>query len=228
MGKYTGNSVKIGTAIHPVLNKPMFVPEDYEFFRKAEKGKLEHTQEWMREFQDFGGGKVILEAFAGAGILTMIYLDEGYEPLVVEQHDGLVRALRKNLKRYSPTPERTRCFLADNMTILPGIPSDNPDIKAIDLDCYSHCVPQIRESARILRKGLLFVSSGEILPICRFKKYDFIEKRYGISFRGSWRNFPKDVIYKFVRQAFLEQGKKTEFVGAFVWPTVCRLCVRVN
>lgn len=228
MGKYAGNSTKIGQTTHPLLGKPMFVPEDYEFFKQAEIGKLHSAQKWMREFKDFGDGRLVLEAFAGAGILTLVYLSEGYEPFVIEQQSGLVRALRKNLKRYSPTFEKDRCFLADNMTILPEVPSDNPDIKAVDLDCYNNCIPQIRESARILRKGLLFVSSGDILPICRFKKYGFIEKRYGISFKGSWRNFPKDVIYKFIRQTFREQNKKTELVGAFVWPTVCRLCVKIS
>jgi len=228
MGKYLGHATVLKTMSHPLLGRRMYVPCDFEYFKQAPGGKLPSTQNCLREFRDSKDGTIALEAYAGSGVLTLIYLDEGYTPLLIEQEKGLVKALKKNINRYALNPRGVQCFHADNMIILPGIASNSRGIGVIDLDSYTSCIPQIKEAARILTRGLLFISSGEIRTVCRFKNTAFIKKRYDIVFNGPWRNFPQDVIYKFARQVFAARGKKIELVHTFVWPTVCRLCIRVN
>lgn len=227
MGKYRGDSILLKAVKHPLLDKQMFVPEDYEFFKLAEEGKLQKAQKWLDVFKNWGKEKIVLEAFAGAGILTMIYIDNGYKPFAIEKKHGLSEALKKNIELYFRDFPKMRCLHADNMDILPNVSSDSRYIKIIDLDSYSHCVPQIKQSARILKDGLLFATSGEIYRICRFKNYSFIKERYGMTFDGSYKDFPEAVLYEFIKKEFANRGKKTELFDMFIWPTICRLCIKV-
>lgn len=228
MGKYTGGATALTRATHPRTGQQIYVPDDYEFFKQAERGKLTRAEEWLDAYRHWGSGTRVLEAYAGAGLLTVIYLNHGYTPLAIEQKPGLVKALRKNVRRYHVGRGTPECVLADNMSVLPQLPTNARGMRVIDLDSYGSCVPQIDEAARILSKGLLLVTSGEILTLCRFRRTDFIEKRYGFGFDGSWREFHERVVYRYVKQAFAKHDKKTELVDAFVWPTICRLCIKVG
>ncbi len=229
MGKYIGDSVGIRVAEHPFLKIPMFVPEDYTFFKQAEYGKLASASKWLGQFAHWAPLRergVVIEAYAGAGILSMIYLEAGYMPLGIEIKEGLTKALRKNFERYPDSP--SLALNLDNAAVLREMDTDCRITKIIDLDCYSHCIPQIQEAARILKRGLLFVSSGEAISICRFRKYFLAEKRYGISFSGpTYKDFPEKVMYEFIRREFAKRGKKAEFVEAVARPTLYRLCVKV-
>jgi len=111
---------------------------------------------------------------------------------------------------------------------LPEISLNLSEVKIIDLDACGHCVPQIKESARILQGGLLLVTSGEIYMISRFKQRDFIKERYGVDFDGGYEYFPREILFEFIKREFLKFGKNVELLDVFVTPIICRLCVKVN
>jgi len=228
MKNFIIDEVELEEVRHPILEKTIFVPKGFRYYKQAKEGKLPSTQMCLQEFGQVDDGTIVLEPYAGVGILTLVYIEAGYTPFLIEQEEQLVTALQRNIAEHAPDASLVECFHADNMTILPSIASDDPNVGVIDLDSYTYATSQIQEAARILKQGLLFVSSGEVLPMCRFKQFDFVKKRYGIDFQGPWRNFSEEVLYRFIEETFQEYGKSTELLHTFTWPTVCRLCIRVN
>lgn len=233
MGKFRGNSSELKEVIHPVLKKPIFVPFDFEFYGNgAEKEKFKRTVQWLGKVSDWSGGRsegdTALDAFAGAGVLAMVYLDFGYKLIAIEENPVLFSALKKNTLGAAKGKTRIGVHQRDNMDLLPKFRSDDSRIKIIDLDSYNSCVLQIRQAARILKSGFLFVTAGDIYAGARFKNWKFTKERYGIDFFGPPEDYPKNVIFQFIKDKFKRYGKQAELRDYFSFPTICRLCVQIK
>lgn len=231
MGKYVGRSTGHKLVRHPVLGTDMAVPKDFKFFGNgAEKEKWERAArlaaDFFKEISVDPGPKMVVDAFAGAGVLSLVYSAIGYRVIGMENNPSLFSALVCNFLAGQKTGNNF--FRADNMEILPKFSDNDPRISIIDLDSYSSCVSQIREAARILKNGLLFVTAGDIYAGARFKNWAFAKKRYGIGFSGPENDYPEKVVFEFARREFARRGKSAKLLDSFAFKTMCRICVRVR
>ena len=229
MAKYVGETNVLKTVAHPLFAREMLVPEDYKFYGNgAERAKFEKAYEWAGAYKRSrrGSSRVcVLEPFAGAGVLSLIYSHFGFMTRGVEANSSLFRALEANLDEDKTEHSLSNC---DNSVFLSQMKSNDMGINIIDLDAYGSCVPQIVEAARILGRGLLFVTAGDIMAGARFKDWSFTKVRYGVDFYGDEQDYPREVLYAFVNREFRKRGKKTELLDRFAFRTMCRICVSVS
>jgi len=227
MGKYSGGEGRLREIVHPFLARTIVVPADYKFHNtQAENMKFNTALIWGKGVINSLAGEsaepLAIDAFAGVGILTLAYLDMGFRTIAMERNASLAHALLENVRK-----EKATVHAGDNLEVLSQIRSCHPDIKLIDLDPYGSCVWQIREAARILKKGFLFVTCGDVYTGSRFKKWGFIKKRYGIDFSGTFQDYPMKVIYPFIQLEFQKLGKTAKLCGFFSFPTICRVCAEI-
>ncbi len=233
MGKFTGNCLDLKKAEHPLLKKPLYLPVDYEFYQNgAEKEKFSRTFLWLSRINKRNlwspAETIVLDAFAGAGGLAMIYLDFGYKLIAVEKNPFLFSALKKNILDAAGEKRKEGIHPGDNMSFLPMFRNDDSKIGIIDLDSYNSSVPQIRQAARILKNGFLFVTAGDIYAGARFKNWRFAKARYGIDFSGPAEDYVEKVIFQFIKNEFKRYGKSVELRDWFSFPQICRLSVQVK
>lgn len=228
MGKYLGISQDWKMVRHPVFWESIYVPADYEFYNTpAEREKFRKALSWTGEvsrvFSRQGEKPVALDVFAGAGILTIIYLHFGFEVIAIEKNVSLSSSLLKNVQKAGAV-----VYTDDNLNVLAKIESNHPKIKLIDLDPYDSCLPQIGEAVRILRNGFLFITAGDIYAGARFKSWQFTERRYGVRFNGNFEAYPVKVIYPYIAGEAKKLGKSAKLHDFFAFPTICRLCVEIS
>jgi len=228
LGKFLGNSSRLKRVKHPTLQRHLHVPSDYQFYNNpAEREKLERTKAWLLHLPvSPENGGIVLDAFAGVGVLTTLYLHFGYQVIALEKNPLLVPALQRNVRVCSAATATV--YEGDNLEVLQRHESNDPTVRLIDLDPYGSCVAQIQEAVRILRHGFLFVTSGDIYAGARFRSWGFTEKRYGIPFSGAWKDYPVEVLYPFIQRVCEVSGKTAELCDCFSFPTIARVCARIS
>ncbi len=122
--------------------------------------------------------KLVIDAFAGAGILTIIYALSGRKVYAIEKDPFVFRCLKKNIEIFGF--KNVRLFQEDNLKVLGDLKRSWDYVSLIDLDPYNECVRQTELSLKIIKNGILLTTSGEIMHYKRFThERDIIRKRYG-------------------------------------------------
>ncbi|MBI2625060.1 MAG: RsmD family RNA methyltransferase [Candidatus Nealsonbacteria bacterium] len=232
MGKFQINDTEALKKVeHPLIkNREFYIPESYRFYNNlAEKDKWQRTRVWLGRVIDTIYIRlhrdIVLDAFAGAGVLSAFYLLHGYQVIAIEKNPALALALKENVKSFIAP---AAIFEEDNMGVLTLFENNDPRIKIIDLDPYGSCLPQIKEAARIIKSGFLFITCGDIYAGSRFKNWSFTKNRYGIEFSGPAKDYPVKVIYPFIQKEFQKRDKSTQLLDYFSFPTICRLFIAVS
>jgi tRNA G26 N,N-dimethylase Trm1 len=226
---------------HPFLkNHQMLIPKNYKFHNsKGEEQKFKTTYKLAKELAEnqSNGSSIVIDAFAGAGALSMIYQSLGYGVIAIEKDEHRFYALTKNLGKQTKNTPGTLIYRCNNNDVLSKRFADDPNVKIIDLDPYSDCAKQIVRASRILKEGLLFITTGDIRSVLQFRNPSFVSKRYhNTNFKIKSdqiteeiaENYIKKVLYKYIEREFEKQRKEIELIDYFWTIQMCRMCIKVG
>ena len=113
----------------------------------------------------------ILDAFAGLGMLTDTYSIYASEVIAIEKDRTVFKTLEKKLGKRN----NVKLYNNDNLCILEMLVEDAERFDIIDLDPFDNSFYQIPLATKLIKDGLMFITSGEVLALRR----GGMLKRYG-------------------------------------------------
>jgi hypothetical protein len=165
-----------------------------------------------------------VDAFAGVGISSLYWSKCVRELYLVEQRPAALRLLRKNL----PSIQRPDC----KMTMISGKAGDflaNADRRGlsfdfVDCDPFGTCYELLPLISRLVPRGVVCITSGEI-----FQVYRGLNRRFGRPnadrFRG--RKAPEWVGESLVPE-MLSAFSNAKLIHSYAYPTSVRMIIAIG
>lgn len=172
----------------PIINS---IHKNLKLTRRDEFAELKRNMN--RRLVDFVPmDKTIIDAYAGTGLSTIEYARKGHRVIAIEERRKTFDCLKQNVEAFGLT--NVELHRGDNLKYLKKCNTADESIGLIDLDPFKSPYEQIKESLRILKNGILPITSGEVFYIRRYSKIDsnpqgVFVRRYGREVRD-WHELP--------------------------------------
>jgi len=174
----------------------------------------------------------VLDAYAGAGISTYLWLREGVSCVVIEKDPEFFSCLEANVVN-----DKLRLYNEDNLKTLSRLMEENEKFDMIDLDGTGNIHPQLSLSFDLIDNGYMWITTCDYMLVQRNFHRDSLVKRYGeeiiqiYDYTGSKvdrRLDFVDIVTKHFSRIAREKGKEPELLHYAMGRTALRALFAIS
>jgi len=163
---------------------------------------------------------VVIDAFAGVGFSSYLYAKQAGLVHCIEKDKEIYNYLERNLQDLN----NVQLYCANNLDIFPKLSSKG--VKLVDLDPHNNFHSQLIYLPRIIGKGIVLFTSGEILGIRRGFK-NTLYKCDLTKYKG--KNYPlfaEEILVPYLQERIKELKPNLEYM--YIYPSSIRLLFTVG